>query len=42
MEKKMSRGDFMKASAAMAVVLVTGDLPSAIAQELKPIQLLPP
>jgi len=32
----------MKASAATGAVLMTGTLSSAIAQELKPIQLLPP
>ena len=42
MLKEMNRREFMKASAATGAVLMTGTLSSAIAQELKPIQLLPP
>ena len=40
MSKEMNRREFMKASAATGAVLMTGTLSSAIAQELKPIQLL--
>ena len=42
MSKEINRREFMKASAATGAVLMTGTLSSAIAQELKPIQLLPP
>jgi len=42
MSKEMNRREFMKTSAATGAVLMTGTLSSAIAQELKPIQLLPP
>ena len=42
MSKEMNRREFMKASAATGAVLMTGTLSSAIAQELKPIQLLAP
>jgi SagB-type dehydrogenase family enzyme len=42
MLKKMNRREFIKASAATGTVLVTGNLSSAFAQELKPIQLLKP
>ena len=42
MSKGMNRRDFMKASAATGAVLMTGNFASAVAQELKPIQLLPP
>lgn len=42
MLKEMNRREFIKASAATGTVLMTGDLRSAIAQELKPIQLLKP
>jgi nitroreductase len=42
MSKEMNRREFMKASAATGAVLMTRSLPSAFAQELKPIQLLPP
>jgi len=38
----MNRREFMKASAATGAVLMTGGLSPAFAQELKPIQLLPP
>jgi nitroreductase len=40
MSKGMNRREFMKASAATGAVLMTGSLPSAFAQDLKPIQLL--
>ena len=42
MSKEINRRQFMKASAATGAVLMTGSLSSAFAQELKPIQLLPP
>jgi len=42
MLKEMNRREFMKASAATGAVIMTGNLSSAIAQELKPIQLLKP
>jgi len=42
MLKEMNRREFMKASAATGAVIMTGNLRSAIAQELKPIQLLKP
>jgi hypothetical protein len=42
MSKEMNRREFIKASAATGAVLMSGNLSSAIAQELKPIQLLPP
>ncbi len=42
MSKEMNRREFMKASAATGAVLMTGSLPSAFAQELKPIKLLSP
>jgi nitroreductase len=42
MSKEMNRREFMKASAATGAVLMTGSLSPAFAQELKPIQLLPP
>jgi len=38
----MNRREFMKASAATGAVLMTGSLSPAVAQELKPIQLLAP
>jgi nitroreductase len=38
----MNRREFMKASAATGAVLMTGGLSPDFAQELKPIQLLPP
>ena len=42
MSKEMNRREFMKASAATGAVLMTGSLSPAVAQELKPIQLLAP
>lgn len=42
MLKEMNRREFIKTSAATGAVLMTGNLRSAIAQELKPILLLPP
>ncbi len=42
MSKEMNRREFMKASAAAGAVLMTGSLSPAVAQELKPIQLLSP
>jgi len=42
MEKKMSRREFMKASAATGAILMSGNPSLTFAQELKPIQLLPP
>jgi len=42
MIKEMNRRDFLKTSAAAGVVLATSDATSVLAQEFKPIQLLPP
>ena len=42
MSKEMNRREFMKASAATGAVLMTGSLSPALAEELKPIQLLKP
>ena len=42
MSKEINRREFMKTSVATGAVLMTGSLSSAFAQELKPIQLLPP
>ncbi len=42
MSKKMSRREFIKASAATGAILVSGNPSLGFAQELKPIQLLPP
>ena len=42
MLKEINRREFMKASAATGAVLMTGSLSSALAEELKPIQLLKP
>ncbi len=38
----MNRREFLKASVAASIALASTDIPSAFAQELKPIQLLPP
>ena len=42
MLKEINRREFMKVSAATGAVLMTGSLSPALAQELKPIQLLKP
>ena len=42
MEKKMSRREFIKASAATGAILMSGNPSLTFAQELKPIQLLAP
>ena len=42
MAKEMNRREFIKASTATGAVLMTENLSKAIAQELKPIQLLKP
>jgi nitroreductase len=42
MLKEMNRREFIKASAATGAVLMTGSLSPALAEELKPIQLLKP
>ena len=42
MEKKLNRREFLKASVAAGIAMASVDIPSAFAQELKPIQLLPP
>ena len=42
MLREMNRREFMKASATTGAVLMTGSLSPALAEELKPIQLLPP
>src|SRR5512136_1038844 len=42
MKKEMNRRDFIKASAATGAVLMTRSLSPALAEELKPIQLLKP
>lgn len=42
MLKEMNRREFIRTSAATGAVLMTGNLSLAIAQELKPIQLLKP
>ena len=42
MSNKMSRREFIKASAATGAILVSGNHSLSFAQELKPIQLLPP
>jgi hypothetical protein len=42
MTKEMNRREFMKASAATGAVLMSGNLALTFAQELKPIELLPP
>jgi SagB-type dehydrogenase family enzyme len=42
MLNKMNRREFIKASTAAGAVLMTGNLSSVLAQELKPIQLLKP
>jgi hypothetical protein len=42
MSKEINRREFMKTSVATGGLLMTGSLSSAFAQELKPIQLLPP
>ncbi len=42
MSEGMNRRQFIKASTAAGAVLMTGNLSSALAQELKPIQLLKP
>ena len=42
MEKKMSRREFIKASAATGAILMSGNPSLSFAQELKPIQLLAP
>jgi nitroreductase len=42
MARKLNRREFMKASAATGAVLISGNVSFSLAQELKPIQLLPP
>jgi len=42
MSKMMNRREFMKASAATGAILMSGNPSLTFAQELKPIQLLPP
>jgi len=42
MLNKMNRREFIRTSAATGAVLMTGNFSSALAQELKPIQLLKP
>lgn len=42
MLKEINRREFIRASTAASAVLVTGNLSSVLAQELKPIQLLKP
>jgi nitroreductase len=42
MSKGMNRREFMKASAATGAILMSGNPSLTFAQELKPIQLLPP
>jgi len=42
MLKGMNRREFLKASAAASIAMASKDITSAFAQELKPIQLLPP
>jgi len=42
MSKEMNRREFMKVSAATGAVLMSGNVSLTFAQELKPIQLLPP
>ena len=42
MLNKMNRREFIRASTAAGAILMTGNLSSVLAQELKPIQLLKP
>ena len=42
MFKGMNRRDFLKVSAATSIAMASKDITSVFAQELKPIQLLPP
>lgn len=42
MGKDMNRREFLKASVAASIAMASMDIPSVFAQELKPIQLLPP
>jgi SagB-type dehydrogenase family enzyme len=42
MLKGMNRREFLKASAGASIAMASKDITSAFAQELKPIQLLPP
>ena len=42
MVKGMNRREFLKASTAASIAVASKDITSAFAQELKPIQLLPP
>ena len=42
MFKGMNRREFLKASAATSIAMASKDITSVFAQELKPIQLLPP
>ena len=42
MFKVMNRREFLKASAATSIAMASKDITSVFAQELKPIQLLPP
>jgi nitroreductase len=42
MFKGMNRREFLKASAAVSIAMASKDIASVFAQELKPIQLLPP
>ncbi len=42
MFKGMNRREFLKASAAASIAMASKDITSVFAQELKPIQLLPP
>jgi nitroreductase len=42
MVRGMDRREFLKASVAASIAMASMDIPSAFAQELKPIQLLPP
>jgi nitroreductase len=42
MAKGINRREFLKASTAASIAVASNDITSAFAQELKPIQLLPP